>query len=88
MLSRVSNSIDICTVAIKNIRNMHAVSTNQNADILHFNGKAFYQNYRIYHAAKSTSLQELNCVVSKNLWILSRETSLRPPNSYVKSNLS
>ena len=27
------------TVAIKNIRNMHAVSTNQTADILHFNDK-------------------------------------------------
>ena len=26
---RVSHSIDICTVAIKNIKNMHAVSTNQ-----------------------------------------------------------
>ena len=35
----VSHSIDICTVAIKNIRNMHAVSTNQIADILHFNDK-------------------------------------------------
>ena len=30
-------SIGICTLAIKNIRNMHAVSTNQVADILHFN---------------------------------------------------
>ena len=38
-LSGVSHSIDICTVAIKNIRNMHAVSTNQIADILHFNDK-------------------------------------------------
>ena len=36
-LSCVSHSIDICTVPIKNIRNMHAVSTNQVADILHFN---------------------------------------------------
>ena len=36
-LSCVSHSIDICTVAIKNIRNMHAVSTNQIADIFHFN---------------------------------------------------
>ena len=33
----VSHSIDICAVAIKNIKNMHAVSTNQLADILHFN---------------------------------------------------
>ena len=36
-LSFVSHSIDICTVAIKNLRNMHAVSTSQIADILHFN---------------------------------------------------
>ena len=32
-LSCNSHSIDICTVAIKNIKNMHAVSTNQIADI-------------------------------------------------------
>ena len=38
--SYVSHSIDIFTVAIKNIRNMHAVSTNQIADIFHFNGKS------------------------------------------------
>ena len=37
LLSCVSHSIDICTVAIKNIRNMHAVSTSPIADILHFN---------------------------------------------------
>ena len=36
-LSCVSHSIDICTVAIKNIKNMHAVSTFQMEDILHFN---------------------------------------------------
>ena len=29
--------LDICAVAVKNIRNMHAVSTNQIADSLHFN---------------------------------------------------
>ena len=39
LLSCVSNSIDICTVAIKNIRNVHAVSTNQIADLLHFNDR-------------------------------------------------
>ena len=33
----ISHSIDVCTVVNKNIRNMHAVSTNQNADILNFN---------------------------------------------------
>ena len=36
-LSCVSHSIDICTVAIKNIRNMDAVSTNKIGDIMHFN---------------------------------------------------
>ena len=30
------------TVAITNIRNMHAVSTNQIADILHFNDDRYY----------------------------------------------
>ena len=41
-LSCVSNSNVICTAAIKNIRNMHAVSTNQITDILHFNDKSEY----------------------------------------------
>ena len=36
------NSIDICKVTIKNIKNMHAVSTNQIADILHFNDNTKY----------------------------------------------
>ena len=36
-LSCVSHSIDICTVAITNIKNMYAVPTNQITDILHFN---------------------------------------------------
>ena len=35
----ISHSIDIYLVVIKNIRNMHAASTNQTADILHFNDK-------------------------------------------------
>ena len=38
-LSRVSYSIDICIVKIKNIRSMHTVSINQIANILHFNDK-------------------------------------------------
>ena len=37
--SCVSNSIDICTVAIKNIKNVRAALTNQVADKLHFNDK-------------------------------------------------
>ena len=40
-LSCASYSIDICTIAIKNIKNMHAVSANQIADILHFNDNIF-----------------------------------------------
>ena len=36
-LSCVSHSIDSFTVAIKNIKNIHAVSASQIADILHFN---------------------------------------------------
>ena len=39
MQSRVSHFIDIFTAAIKNIRNMHAVSTN--VDILDFNDHLF-----------------------------------------------
>ena len=31
--------LTFCTEVIKNIRNIHTVSTNQNADILHFNDK-------------------------------------------------
>ena len=37
----IYHSMDICTVTIKNIKNMHAISTNQIADILHFNDKVF-----------------------------------------------
>ena len=40
----ISHSIDVCTVVNKNIRNMHAVSTNQIADILHFNDNTQYRN--------------------------------------------
>ena len=36
----ISHSIDTCTAAIKN-RNMHAVPTNQVADILLFNDNAY-----------------------------------------------
>ena len=47
-LSCISHSIDICTVGNKNIRNMHAVSTNHIADILHFNDKYIYIYIYIY----------------------------------------
>ena len=36
---RAIHSIDICTVKIKNIRNMYAILTNQITDIWHFNDK-------------------------------------------------
>ena len=36
----VSPCNDICIVGIKDIRNMHAVSTNQIADILRFNNNS------------------------------------------------
>lgn len=36
---------NICTVAVKNTRNMHAVLTNQIADVLRFNGKETEQNW-------------------------------------------
>ena len=39
LLSCLSHSIDTCTVVIEKIRNMHAVSANQTAFILHFNNK-------------------------------------------------
>ena len=45
-------------VAIKNIRNMHAVSTNQIANILHFNDKAILENGE---TSESTKIN--NCVV-------------------------
>ena len=41
LLSCVSHSIDLFKVAIKNIKNMHVILTNQIADILHFNDKVF-----------------------------------------------
>ena len=46
--SCVSHSIDTCTVVIKNIRNMHAVSTNHIADIMHFNNESIYIYIYIY----------------------------------------
>ena len=41
-LSYVSHSIDICTEAIKNIRNTHVVSTNRIPNFLHFIDKCSY----------------------------------------------
>ena len=41
VFSCVSHSIDSCIVAIKS-RNMHAVWTNQTADICHFNDNTDY----------------------------------------------
>ena len=47
-LSCVSNLIDICTAAIKKFRNIHAVSANQVADILHFTYKKYYLSIRTF----------------------------------------
>ena len=67
-LSCVSHCTDICTVAIKNIRNMHAVSTNQIADILHFNDKGKYRSKirRIYKRICSTNRSsQQRCSIKK-----------------------
>ena len=45
IISCVLHSIDISTVAIRNIRYMHAVSTNKIANILHFNDKGLYRQH-------------------------------------------
>ena len=42
LLSCASHPFDICTVAIKYIRNTHAVWTSQTADILNFKGYSLY----------------------------------------------
>lgn len=38
--------INFCNIAIKNIRNMQGVLTNQISDVLHFNDKHYYQDNR------------------------------------------
>ena len=50
----VSHLIDICTVGIKTIKNMHTVSTDQIADILHFNYKAYWFGSKGSKATHST----------------------------------
>ena len=47
LFSCVSYAIDICNVAIENIKNMRAVSTNQIVDILHFNNKEIYWKFTL-----------------------------------------
>ena len=69
VISCVSHPIDICTVAIENIRNMHAVSTNKTVDILKFNDN---QNYATRQHSKLkqgffTQQKHLESRV-KNLW--------------------
>ena len=54
----------ICTVAVKNIRNMYAVSTNQIADILHFNDNSKYHHSicfcirKFYFYVKNETIRE------------------------------
>ena len=45
LLSCISHSMDIFTLAVKNIRNMHAVSPIQVTDTLHHNDNEFYMKY-------------------------------------------
>ena len=47
------HSIDICTVVIKNIKNIHAVSTNQIADILHYNDNTKYTQTNKSHTTST-----------------------------------
>ena len=70
ILPSISHSIDICTGAIKNIRNVQAVSTNQITDILHFNDDGhniFIRNekivwkYRPYYWYFCLNLKYLGC---------------------------
>ena len=60
MLSRLP--FVLFTLAIRNIKNMHAVSTNQIVYILHFNDKPFYNpmsiTLRIFHL----------CMKRANIW--------------------
>ena len=51
-------------VTIKNIRNIHAISTNQIADILHFNDKWFQTTYR------HCSFQSLTVYINYINWII------------------
>ena len=56
-LAFVSHSIDIYTVAIKNIRNIHAFSTNQIAGISHFTDNVSYAICnRLYFHTRTCSI--------------------------------
>ena len=67
LLSCVSHFIDICTVAIKYIRNMHAVSTNQIADILHFNDKACYLIGHMFKGVQWRDVNNTNMMTRRNI---------------------
>ena len=69
MSSCVSYSIDVCTVAIKNIGNMHAVSINQIADIFHVNIKyAYISLFSKYHPKLASALKEKYQIVCMKNW--------------------
>ena len=53
-------------VAIKNIRNMHAVSTNQIADILHFNDNKRY-SFKCFNTSEK-GVKENDCTFSYELF--------------------
>ena len=46
-LTCVLHSADVCTVAIKNIKNMHTDSANRTVDILYFNDKVQVLKFKI-----------------------------------------
>ena len=52
---RAIHSIDICTVKIKNMRNMLAVLTNQIADIWHFNDNKLNINLHVRDIYRSVA---------------------------------
>ena len=67
-LSCISHSIDIWTVAIKNIRNIHAVSINQIADILHFkdNGHKKRWSHKVLSRKKYGAPKRFFILTTKN----------------------
>ena len=78
----VSHSIDICTEAMKNIRNIHAVLTNDIASFLHFIDKCSYNlqeiikvSYiysRIFENPKVAGLRDYNWTQTQNHLVLKR----------------
>ena len=69
-------SIDICTIATKIMRNMHAVSTNQTVDILHFDGNKGKYHYKVIH--KKTKLVCYNVDARIMFKVNSKDNTTKP----------